>query len=659
MITISTNNLAYRIGTREILGEVSFSLEEGDRLAVVGVNGSGKSTLLRMLYGDYTPDEGEIYIARDRTVGMLHQDDAFNILTVDDARDGGDDIKSPVDETVLGQMYAVFPDLVLAEMKLERLGRELDSTPPENTERLSQLSGELNAVNNRYIRDGGLHYKARCRSLLVRLGFGEEYFDTPVSRLSGGQRTRLALARLLSREPDILILDEPTNHLDTETMEWLEGHLASYNKQKNVILVSHDRLFLDRVTNKTLDIENCRAKLYKCAYSQYVIEKDAYRREMQKKYDIQQKEIARLEAYIEQQRRWNRERNIIAAESREKAIARMEKVEKPKELPRSIRFTLESSGESGNDVLAVKNLTMGFGSNILFKNLSFLTKKHDRLFICGPNGCGKSTLIKLLLGKLDAISGEIEFGYNVTVGYYDQENQNLDENSTVLDELWNAYPNLTQTEIRNTLALFLFRGDDIEKTVSVLSGGERARLTLAKLILSRMNLLILDEPTNHLDIESREALENALRDFDGTIVCVSHDRYFTRQLATRFVDIGAGGLDFRGNYDEYENYKQTHNSAEQSPEEKSVESAQKEEYTARKKLGAEKRKREKRLREIEREVGKLENELVEIEDRLFGDDGRDYVLAAELTDRKTVVEDRLMQLYEEDEDLRSDDESAE
>ena len=656
MITISTNNLAYRIGTREILGEVSFSLEEGDRLAVVGVNGSGKSTLLRMLYGDYTPDEGEIYIARDKTVGMLHQDDAFNVLTIADGRDCDGDIKSPVDETVLGQMYAVFPDLVLAEMKLERLGRELDSAPPEDTELLSRLSGELNAVNNRYIRDGGLHYKARCRSLLVRLGFGEEYFDTPVSRLSGGQRTRLALARLLSREPDILILDEPTNHLDTETMEWLEGHLASYNKQKNVILVSHDRLFLDRVTNKTLDIENCRAKLYKCAYSQYVVEKEAYRREMQKKYDLQQKEIARLEAYIEQQRRWNRERNIIAAESREKAIARMEKVEKPKELPRSIRFSLESSGESGNDVLTVKNLTMGFGSNILFKNLSFLAKKHDRLFICGPNGCGKSTLIKLLLGKLDAISGEIEFGYNVTVGYYDQENQNLDENSTVLDELWNAYPNLTQTEIRNTLALFLFRGDDIEKTVSVLSGGERARLTLAKLILSRMNLLILDEPTNHLDIESREALENALRDFDGTIVCVSHDRYFTRRLATRFVDIGAGGLDFRGNYDEYENYKQTHNSAEQKPDEKSAESAQKEEYTARKKLGAEKRKREKRLREIEREVGKLENELVELEDRLFGDDGRDYVLAAELTDRKTVVEDRLMHLYEEDEELRSDDE---
>lgn len=649
MISISTNNLAYRIGTREILGNISFAIEEGDRLAIVGVNGSGKSTLLKMLCGEYTPDEGSVFIAKDKTVGMLHQDDAFNVITVGRESEG---VKSPVDETVLGQMYAVFPGLVEAEMKLERLQKELDSTPADDTELLSRISGEYNAVNNRYIRDGGLHYKSRCRSILVNLGFGEEYFSSPVSQLSGGQRTRLALARLLSREPDILILDEPTNHLDTETMEWLEAHLAAYNKNKTVILVSHDRLFLDRVTNKTLDIENCRAKLYKCSYSQYVIEKENYRREMQKKYDLQQKEIARLEAYIEQQRRWNRERNIIAAESREKAIARMEKVEKPKELPKSIRFSLESSGESGNDVVEIKKLTMGFGSNILFTNLSFLVKKHDRLFITGPNGCGKSTLIKLLLGKLEALSGEIEFGYNVTVGYYDQENQNLNEESTILDELWDAYPNLTQTEIRNTLALFLFRGDDIEKKVAVLSGGERARLTLAKLILSRMNLLILDEPTNHLDIESREALENALRSFDGTIICVSHDRYFTRQLATRFIDIGEGGLDYRGNYDQFTEYKASLTADKGDGNEKiSAEaSAGKEEYLERKKSNAEKRKLEKRKKEVEREISKLEREIIEIDDFLSSDEAAvDYVRAAELYDRKITVEDRLMQLYEEEE----------
>ncbi|MBQ4591778.1 MAG: ABC-F family ATP-binding cassette domain-containing protein [Clostridia bacterium] len=645
MISISTRSLAYRIGTRDILTDVTFSLEEGDRLAVVGVNGSGKSTLLRMLCGEYTPDEGEVYIAKEKVIGMLHQDDAFNVLSLDSAN-------TIVDETVLGQIYAIFPDLCRAEMKLADLQRQLDEAPSDDTALLSRLSSEYESVNTRYIDGGGLHYKSRCRSILKDLGFGEEMFDMPVSKCSGGQRTRLALARLLSREPDILILDEPTNHLDTETMEWLESHLASYNPKKTIILVSHDRLFLDRVTNKTLDIEHTVGKLYKCGYSQYVIEKEAYRREWEKKYEIQQKEIARLEAYIEQQRRWNRERNIIAAESREKAIARMEKIEKPKDLPKSIRFALSSSGESGNDVAYARKLTMGFGNNILFRDLNFLVKKHDRLFISGPNGCGKSTLIKLLLGQLEPISGEIEFGYNVTVGYYDQENQNLDENNTVLDELWNAYPNLTQTEIRNTLALFLFRGDDIEKEVSVLSGGERARLTLAKLILSKMNLLILDEPTNHLDIESREALENALLSFDGTIIAVSHDRYFTKRLATRFVDLGENGRDFRGTYDEYLLYKQNRaaeveNFAKYVPEE----STQKEEYIERKKKGAEIRRIEKRKAEVAREIKKLEQQLIDIDDELFGDAASDYVRAAELTDLKTTTEDRLMQLYAEEEEL--------
>lgn len=654
MTSISTNNLAYRIGTREILGEISFALEEGDHLGVVGVNGSGKSTLLRMLCGEYTPDEGVVYIAKKKDVGMLHQDDAFNIIDLaltDEQRE-----YSPVDNTVLGQMYAVFPELCRAEIRLAELQKALEEAPTDDETTLNRLSTEYTNLNNRYIRDGGLHFKSRCRSILTNLGFGEETWNSPVTQMSGGQRTRLALARLLSREPDILILDEPTNHLDTETMTWLENHLASYNKNKTVILVSHDRLFLDRVTNKTLDIENQRAKLYKCGYSQYVVEKEAWRKEAEKKYNLQQKEIARLEAYIEQQRRWNRERNIIAAESREKAIARMEKVEKPKAPPKSISFTLNSSGESGNDVCEAKRLTMGFGQNILFRNLSFLVKKHDRLFIWGPNGCGKSTLIKILLGQLEPLAGTIDFGYNVTVGYYDQENQNLDEDNTVLDELWNAYPNLTQTEIRNTLALFLFRGDDIEKEVRVLSGGERARLTLAKLILSRMNLLILDEPTNHLDIESREALENALMQFDGTIIAVSHDRYFTQKLATRFVDLGDGGRDFHGTYDDYQMWRENRSleKAIEIHDFKPVEQSQKNEYLERKKSQADKRRIEKKLNEIAKAIKKLERELVEIDDLLFGEAATDYIRATELSDRKVTVEDRLMQLYEEDEEVSAE-----
>ncbi len=654
MISISTNNLAYRVGDREILGNISFSLEEGDRLAIVGVNGSGKSTLLKMIAGDYAPDEGEIYIAKNKVVGMLHQDDAFNIVDADGRAipedTPQDDSLSPVDRTVFGQMVAVFPDLCRAEVRLAELQSSLDSLAESaDTETVTRLSAEYEATNARFIRDGGLYYKSRCRSILANLGFGEETWGRSVTTLSGGQRTRLALARLLSREPDILILDEPTNHLDLDTMLWLEGHLAAYPKSKTVLLVSHDRLFLDRVTNKTLDIEHGRAKLYKAKYSDYAELKKKDRAEAEKKYELQQREIARQEAYIEQQRRWGRERNIIAAESREKALARMEKLEKPMALPKSIRFTLTSSGESGNEVAEAKGLTMGFGANILFKNLSFLVKKHDRLFIWGPNGCGKSTLIKLLLGQLEPLSGTIEFGYNVTVGYYDQENQNLDEENTVLDELWNAYPTLTETEIRNTLALFLFRGQDIEKEVRVLSGGERARLTLAKLILSKMNLLILDEPTNHLDIESREALENALKAFDGTIIAVSHDRYFTRQLATRFVDLGDGGRDFRGGYDDYMAWREARGDDLPAVLNATVESAPKDEYAERKRSNAERRKLEKRKAEIAREIAKLEKRIADIDDLLFGEAATDYIRAAELTDEKTVAEDRLMQLYEEEE----------
>ena len=658
MISISTNNLAFRVGDREILGNVSFSLEEGDRLAIVGVNGSGKSTLLRMIAGETPPDEGEVYIAKNKTVGMLHQDDAFNIVNADGRAIPEDvpqdDSLSPVDRTVFGQMIAVFPELCRAEVRLAELQDALDSLAASaDPDTVTRLSAEYESLNTRYIRDGGLYYKSRCRSILANLGFGEEMWARSVTTLSGGQRTRLALARLLSREPDILILDEPTNHLDLDTMVWLEGHLAAYPKTKTVLLVSHDRLFLDRVTNKTLDVEHGRAKLYRAKYAEYAEMKKKDRAEAEKKYELQQREIARQEAYIEQQRRWGRERNIIAAESREKALARMEKLEKPKALPRSIRFTLTSSGESGNEVAEAKGLTMGFGSNILFRNLSFLVKKHDRLFIWGPNGCGKSTLIKLLLGQLEPLAGTIEFGYNVTVGYYDQENQNLDEDNTVLDELWNAYPTLTETEIRNTLALFLFRGEDIGKEVRVLSGGERARLTFAKLILSKMNLLILDEPTNHLDIESREALENALRSFDGTIIAVSHDRYFTRQLATRFVDLGDGGRDYRGGYDEYMAWRDARDGNLPALPNAAAESAPKDEYTERKRATAERRKLEKRKAEIAREIARLERRIAQIDDLLFGEAATDYVRAAELTDEKTVTEDRLMQLYEEDEALSS------
>lgn len=630
MISLSVSKLTYTIGLKEILKDVTFAIEEGDKLGIVGVNGSGKSTLLRIISGKITPDTGEIHIAKDKSVGMMEQNDAFD--------DG--DVEN---ETVLSRMYGAYPELCRYEARISEIEKQLESAVGDEAVR---LYSELERVNSRYVDGGGLHYKSRCKSILERLGFSEDTHTLAITALSGGQRTRLALARLLFAEPDILILDEPTNHLDTDTMVWLEEHLSQY--KKTLLVVSHDRYFLDRITNKTLDIENCKAELYKCPYTEYVQRKKEYRAAQEKKYELQQKEIARLEAYIEQQRRWNRERNIIAAESREKAIARMEKVEKPENAPRAISFSFDESGESGNDVLTVKGLRMGFGANILFDGLSFDVKKRERVFIAGPNGCGKSTLLKVLLGKLVPLAGRIDFGYNVQVAYYDQENQNLDDEKTVLDEIWDAYPSITQTQLRSVLASFMFRGDDIEKKVAVLSGGERARLTLAKLILSKTNLLILDEPTNHLDIPSREVLESAVAEFDGTVIAVSHDRYFMKRLATRVIELTTPMHDWRGGYEEYSEKREAR-AVEQARQEADKVSAGKEEYLKRKQSSADRRREAARQRKVLSEIEKLEAELESITEELFGEAATDYVRAAELDERKSAVEERLLELYEEQE----------
>lgn len=642
MISLSVSGLSFQVGTNTILKDISFSVEDGDRLGVVGVNGCGKSTLLRMIYGKYTPSDGTIYIAKDKSVGVMEQDDAFNIIKT---ADGG-----VFDSSVLSQMYAAFPELCRDEARLETLEAQLQSAEGRELER---LTAEFTQTNARFIENGGMHYKSRCRSLLSRLGFGEEYLNRPVSELSGGERARLNLARLLYREPDILILDEPTNHLDTDTMEYLESQLSSY--KKTLIVVSHDRYFLDKVTTKTLDIEHHTAKLYNVPYTAYLSQKEAARAALEKQYAVQQKEIARLEAYIEQQRRWNRERNIIAAESREKAIARMDKIEKPKDAPKSIRFSFSKGSESGNDVLSVKKLSMAYGSKKLFNEISFELKKGERLFIAGANGTGKSTLLKILLGKVSQSGGKFEFGYNVNIGYYDQENQNLDMNKTVIDELWDAHPDIKETELRGILALFMFRGDDAFKQISVLSGGERARLTLAKLILSKMNLLILDEPTNHLDIQSREALESALEGYEGTILAVSHDRYFIKKLATRIIELSDGGINnYIGGYEDYaESREKRKNSPSKTqtndPDYELPQMSNKDMYLLRKKEAALARQAEKHRRDVLAEIERLEKELADVSDELYGEAASDYMRAAELDDRKTVIEDRLLSLYEEEE----------
>lgn len=648
MIALSVSGLTFEVGTKKILDNISFSVRDGDRLAIVGVNGSGKSTLLHLITGKTEATSGSIYIAKDKSVGIMEQDDAVNIVKTDMGMEFKD--------TVISQMYAAYPELCRDEARLAQLEKLLHSASGEE---LDRLTAEFTRTNTRFIDGGGLHYKSRCQSLLSKLGLGNEKFEQSINTLSGGERARLNLARLLFREPDILILDEPTNHLDIDTMEWLEAVLSNY--KKTLIVVSHDRYFLDKVTTKTLEIEHHASKLYNSSYTGYVkLKEEDYEHDL-KRYKNQQKEIARLEAYIEQQRRWNRERNIIAAESREKAIARMEKVEKPNSAPSSIGFSFTKSAESGNDVLFVRDLSKSFGEKQLFSNLTFDLKKKEHLFIAGANGTGKSTLLKILLQKISADKGSFEFGYNVNIGYYDQENQNLDFSKTVIDELWDSYPNIKETDLRNTLALFLFKGEDAFKQISVLSGGERARLTLAKLILSEMNLLILDEPTNHLDIKSREALEKALQSFGGTILAVSHDRYFTKKLATRIVEIRDGtAANYIGGYEDYAKAREirqvTENTEARPADTASDPSAvsNKEMYLKRKKESADKRKYEKRKRDVKAEIEKLEKELAEVTDELYGDAASDYVRAGELDERKNLIEEKLLLLYEEEEELENE-----
>ncbi|MBQ9163064.1 MAG: ABC-F family ATP-binding cassette domain-containing protein [Clostridia bacterium] len=662
MTVISVTELALRFGVSTVFEGVSFALDEHDKLGVIGVNGCGKSSLFKVIAGEdgYEASDGSVYISKDKTVGYLSQEGAFAVS----GEDGSED------DSALEHMYHAFPELLALEARLTKLQAELDrGVEAVGAAEYERLGREYSLLNEKFIRDGGLEYRSRCASILLKLGFDTVLSDTPVKHLSGGQKTRLALAIKLSREPDILMLDEPTNHLDIETLAWLEKYLADY--KGCVMVISHDRYFLDRVTNKTLCIENKHAKLYAGSYTQSMEQRKIDREIQEKHYRDQQKEIARQEAYIAQQRARNRERNIIAAESRQKLLDKMERVERPENAPKAIKLKFTASRSSGNEVLSLRSVKMGFGDRILFDGMSFLVKKNDRLLILGPNGCGKSTLIKLLIGQLEPLSGIIEVGYNVQIGYYDQENQNLDPNNTVLDELWNAYPKLTMTEIRNTLGQFRFVGEDVFKPVSVLSGGERARLTLAKLILSEMNLLILDEPTNHLDIDSREALEAALEGFDGTVIAVSHDRYFIEKLASRIIEIrpdksgDEAVFDYQishigSAYTEYTDFMERREARVAAPTQMGIGTAQrsggasKEEYLQAKASASELRKKQRRLERDRDEVISLEGELERVEADMNGDAATDYKRLCELDARHNEIEERLLELYGEIDELEAE-----
>ncbi len=627
MIILSCKDVGLEYGDTTVLSGITFGINEGERVGIVGVNGAGKSSLIKIISGKYTPSRGSVFVSGDRSLGVLEQNAALES-----------------ENTLIDEMLLTFPSLLADEKRLAELSAQLSGA---NEEIISQYT----RLEERFRESGGYEYRSRCRGNLINMGFDESMHTLRISSLSGGQKTRLALTRLLIMNPDILILDEPTNHLDEQTLTKLESQLAGY--RGTLIVISHDRYFLDRVTTSILEIENKKAELYTGNYSSFVEQKRERREALERAYKNQQKEIARIEAYIEQQRRWNRERNIIAAESRMKALDRMEKIDRPESAPGAIRLNFSRALDSANDVLKISDLAKSFGEKKLFSKLDLLLQKGERLFIAGPNGSGKSTLIKILMGFEAASAGYFDFGYNVRIGYYDQENQNLDDRKSVLDELWDCYDNLTQTEIRNTLAQFMFRGDDVFKLVGELSGGERARLTLAKLILSKINMLVLDEPTNHLDINSRDALESALCEFDGTIIAVSHDRYFVKKLATRIVDLGTTPPTvFDGNYDEYQRYKEICSAKdtkrEQTVEEKKV-SGGKEQFLAAKEQAAQRRKLEKRRIFVADEIVRIEKELDRISAELMGEAASDYILAQKLYEEQTSLEEELMALYEESE----------
>ncbi len=637
MIALSTSGLSLSFGADEILKDVSFAVNDGDRVGIIGVNGAGKTSLFRLITGEYEKDGGAVYIQKGHTVGILQQNPDLTAL--------------PSDTSCIEYMYTAFPELLSIEEKIKEIEEELSKC--RDTDLSVKLASSLETLNRRYAGLGGLEFRQRCRSMLLRLGFSEELIEQKIKTLSGGQYTRLSLARLLATEPDILMLDEPTNHLDIDALVWLEAFISSY--KKTVLIISHDRYFLDKTTNKTLHIQYGKARLYNGSYSVCKKQQEEETASLEKRYKEQQKEIAKIQANIEFQRRCNREHNFVTIRSKEKQLARMEKVELVPKAPRDIRMNFSLLEESANDVLEAKNLSFSYGEKPLISNLSFLVRRYERVMFLGKNGSGKSTLMKIINSIIKPTGGKVTLGYNIKIGYYDQENRGLSLDKTVFSEMRDEYPEKKDVELRSALALFLFGAEDMDKQISTLSGGERARLTLAKLILKKVNLLIMDEPTNHLDIGSCDALENALLAFGGTIIAVSHDRYFINRIATRIIELAPererGMIDCEladcdDAFAEYLRMREIRQSDEKVPTPVSKKSDSKESYEQRKRENAEKRALEKRRENAVKKIAELETETEKLDEELFGSAATDYVRAAEIDKRKNEIEEELLSLYE-------------
>ena len=582
MIVLSGNDISVSFGGETLFHDVNFRLEENGRAGLVGVNGCGKTTLMHVINGRQEAETGGISKAAGIKIGCMEQ----YVIRDDNI-------------TLYDEVLEIFRPLIDAENELADIAVAID-TGDHSEQTLSRQM----QLQERFEREGGLTYKSMTCSALVGLGFSEEDFNKPISVMSGGQKSKAQLAKLLLSGSNILLLDEPTNHLDITACEWLEKFLTEYKGA--YIVISHDRYFLDKVTDTTFEMENRTLREYKGNYTRYLELKAEAREAQQRVYDRTVKEINRIEGIVEQQKRWGQEHNFITAASKQKQADRLkETLEKPEDLPEAIKFTFRAKEGGANDVLIAKGLSKSFDGTAVFTNAELDIKKNTTTFILGENGCGKTTLLKILTGEYQADSGEYKFGNNIQFGYYDQAQTDLDPSKTVIDEVWDRYPKMTQTQVRSALAQFLFKGDDVFKNVGKLSGGEKARVSLLKLMLSKANMLLLDEPTNHLDIHSREALENALASYGGTLLIVSHDRYLINKLADRIVWLGkTGTVNIDGNYDRYIELKEAKAQSEQAVQVKAAES-KKNDYKERK-------ERESTLRKLSGALKRCEQAIDEI-----------------------------------------------